>query len=400
MATARRRGNSFIIEASCGYDKNGRRRRRYMTWKPDPGMTEKQIEKELERQKFLFDEKCSDGYFEGRITFEDFAEIWFKEYAEQRYKIRTLERCQQFKGRVFAAIGHLSMDKITTRTVQRFMINLAEPGIKKVKTRGGDPAPQALSVKSLKNYLSFISTVFRYAISQGVVKDNPAHGVVLPQSRPAERDCYTLEEAQQFLELLENEPFNWRVFFTLAVYTGLRRGELYGLEWQDIDFDNSTITVNRESQHTSSSGTYTDTPKTRSSRRCLKIPQEVLTMLTKYKAWQTEQRLKAGDKWQESGRLFVTWDGRPLNPNSCENWLKRFFRRTGMRRVTVHSFRHLNATLLIGAGADIRTVSAVLGHSQTSTTLNIYAHSFAAQQAAASEAVANILELHKKTVQA
>ena len=123
-------------------------------------------------------------------------------------------------------------------------------------------------------------------------------------------------------------------------------------------------------------------------------------MLTKYKAWQTEQRLKAGDKWQESGRLFVTWDGRPLNPNSCENWLKRFFRRTGMRRVTVHSFRHLNATLLIGAGADIRTVSAVLGHSQTSTTLNIYAHSFAAQQAAASEAVANILDLHKKTVQA
>lgn len=400
MATAKRRGDSYIIEASCGYDRNGRRLRQYMTWKPAPGMTQKQIEKELGRQKFRFDEKCSAGYYEGRVTFEEFAEVWFKEYAEKRYKIRTLERCQQLRERVYAAIGHLSMDKITTRTVQKFIMNLAEPGIKQVRTKDGDPAPQSLSVKSLKHYLSFISGVFRYAVSQGVVRDNPARGVVLPAAKPVERDCYTLEEAQQFLELLEKEPFNWRLFFTLAIYTGFRRGELYGLEWQDIDFDKSTITVNRTSLHTAKAGTYTDTPKTRGSQRCLKVTEGVMAMLTKYKAWQTEQRLKAGDKWRESGRLFVTWDGRPQNPNSCENWLIRFCQRTGMRRVSVHSFRHLNATLLIGAGTDIRTVSAVLGHSQTSTTLNIYAHSFAAQQAATSEAVANVLELRKGTAHA
>ena len=118
-------------------------------------------------------------------------------------------------------------------------------------------------------------------------------------------------------------------------------------------------------------------------------------LLRKYKAEQAKARLKLGDKWINTDRLFTAWNGEPMNTNTPYNWLARFVKRTGMRKVTIHSFRHLNASLLITSGVDVKTISASLGHSQTSTTLNIYAHSFAQAQAKASEAVADVLNFKK-----
>lgn len=115
-----------------------------------------------------------------------------------------------------------------------------------------------------------------------------------------------------------------------------------------------------------------------------------------YRAEQTAERFRLGSQWVDSDRLFNSWNGAVIHPSSAKNWLDRFCERTGMRKVNIHSFRHLNASLLINSGADAKTVSASLGHAQTSTTLNIYVHTFAAAQAAASAAVADALHLTKK----
>ena len=228
-----------------------------------------------------------------------------------------------------------------------------------------------------------------------LVFDNPCKRVTLPNMVQKERDCYTLEEAQTFLNCLENEPLKYQAFFVLAIYGGFRRAELLGLEWKDIDFKTGVISISRTSLYTKERGIYTDTTKTKSSLRSLKMPQCVLDILLRYKADQAKERMKIGDKWINSDRLFVTWNRSPMYPTTTFCWLKKFCQKYGLRELNVHSFRHLNATLLINNGVDPKTVSSALGHTQVSTTLNIYAHTFAEAQAKASETVADVLNFKR-----
>ncbi len=119
MATIRKRGNSYQIRVSCGYDTSGNHVEQSMTWKPDKNMTEKQIQKELNRQSVMFEQACASGQVATTMKFQDFAEQWFKEYAEFKLKTQTI-RCYRWASkRTYKEIGHLRMNKITTRTIQR-----------------------------------------------------------------------------------------------------------------------------------------------------------------------------------------------------------------------------------------------------------------------------------------
>lgn len=138
---------------------------------------------------------------------------------------------------------------------------------------------------------------------------------------------------------------------------------------------------------------YLETPKTESSCRTLKLPDEVMDMLLKWKELQDIQRQKVGSKWIETDRIFTKWNGLTLDGTAPGYFYKKFCERTGMRYVTNHSMRHLNASLLINAGVDVKTVQSCLGHSTATTTLQIYAHTFQSAQAAAMEAAAEALPL-------
>ena len=385
MAYAEKRANgSYRLRASCGYSADGRQVTRSKTWTPAPGLTGKKLEKELLRALDRFQAECDSCTMPGNVKFSVFADQWFTEYAEKRLKKSSFKRMKAYKARTYAAIGHLRMDKITARHVQQFINNLGEDGINETTGKG-------LAPKTIKCYLSFISDIFLYAIRMGMLKDNPCKNVVLPTPEQKEKRIPTLEEAQQLLESLENEPLYWRAFWTLAIYSGLRRGELLGLEWQDIDFDNRIITIARESQYNSEDGVYTDTPKTTSSRRTLKLHPIVFEVLRAHKVAQAEYRLSIGDQWRGSGRLFTGVNGEPMHPNAPYNWLNRFCKRTNQPFYGIHAFRHLNASLQISSGTDAKTVSANLGHSTVATTLNIYAHSFDEARARASEGVGDLL---------
>lgn len=387
MATVSKRGNSYRIRCSCGYDTNGKQVMKSKTWKPEKNMTQKQVEKELKRQTVLFEEECQGKQVQGgSVKFQTFAAQWFEEYATIKLKERTRERYMELSQRTYTAIGHLKLDKINTRQVQCFINQLGQDGIN--QRTGG-----RLSPKTIKHYLSFVSTIFDYAIRMGIVKENPCKHVILPEQAKTEKQCYTIEETQTFLQLLEYEPLKYQVFFILAIYGGFRRAELLGLEWSDIDFQNNTIEICRSSLYTKEKGVYTDTPKTAKSSRILKVPQQVILLLKQYKKQQNQERLRAGDKWNITNRLFVNWNGMPMNLGTPYEWLKRFCDRNQLNFYGVHAFRHLNASLLIHSGVDIRTVSAALGHSNTTTTLNIYAHTFAQTQARASQAIAEVLKL-------
>lgn len=389
MATIQKRGDSYSIRVSCGYDSKGKQVIQSMTWKPEPKMTQKQIEKELNRQAVMFEEACNHGYQSKAIKFEVFAEEWFEEYAKPNLRNTTYERMLQLRKRVYAAIGHMRMDKITPRQIQAFVNSLSKEG---ANERTGKP----LAPKTIRHNLSFVSDVFAYAVKMGVVSDNPCAKVTLPKNEQTEKKIYTPEQVQKFLTLLNDEPLKYRTFFNLMIYSGFRRGEMLGLEWKDVDFENNIISVRRTSNYTAKKGVYTDTTKTRKSQRTLKFPQEIMDMLKEYKTEQDEQALKCGDKWVETDRLYTKWNGEPMQNGTPYFWLGEFCEKHDLPFYGLHSFRHLFASLLVNQGVDIVTVSGALGHSTVSTTSNIYCHMLEESRAKVSDAVSSALDFSGK----
>ena len=389
MANITKRGSSYSIRVSCGYDSKGKQVIQSMTWKPEPKMTEKQIEKELNRQAVMFEEACNKGYQSRAIKFEVFAEEWFESYAKPNLRNTTYERLLQLRGRAYAAIGHLRMDKITPRQIQAFVNTLSKDG-------ANERTAKPLAPKTIKHNLSFISDVFSYAVKMGVVSDNPCRKVTIPKIQPTEKKIYTLEQVERFLSLLNDEPLKYRTFFNLMIYSGFRRGEMLGLEWKDVDFESGVISVRRTSNYTAKQGTYTDTTKTQRSQRSLKFPKEIMDMLREYKAEQDEQALKYGDKWVETDRLYTKWNGEPMQNGTPYFWLGEFCEKHDLPFYGLHSFRHLFCSMLVNNGVDIATVSGAMGHSCISTTSNLYCHMIGDAQARVTEAVSNSLNFHRK----
>lgn len=383
MATIRKRGDAYQIRVSVGYDTKGRHKEQAMTWKPEPGMTEKQIQKELNRQAVMFEEKCAHGYCATAVKFQDLAEEWFDLYAKYNLRKTTYQRMTQLTKRVYPAVGHLRMDKITARQLQGFINSLAQDG---ANMRTGKP----LARKTIIHYLSFISDVFSYAMRSDLVSDNPCSKVIIPKGESKEKEIYTQEEMQCLLELLMKEPLKFRVFFFLIAYSGFRRGEMLGLEWKDIDWENGVISVRRTSNYVPHIGTYTDTTKTRKSQRSLKLADELIDMLRQWQNAQADEAFKMGDKWEETDRIFTRWNGKPLDNNAPYKWLKNLCERNELPFYGIHSFRHFTASAMISAGLDVTTVSGALGHSNSSTTLNIYSHAFQSAQARVSNAMNNV----------
>lgn len=380
MATIRKRGDSYSIRVSCGYDTNGKHKEQAMTWKPEPGMTKRQIEKELQRQAVLFEESVAHGYKTTAVKFQEFAEELFEEYARLNLRSTTYERMRQLTHRVYPAIGHLRMDKITARQLQGFVNSLAKEG---ANEKTGKP----LAPKTIRHNLSFISDVFSYAVKMDLLSDNPCRKVTIPKGEVKEKPIYSQEEMALLLTRISGEPTKYRAFFFLIAYSGFRRSEMLGLEWKDVDFEHNVITVKRTSNYTAGRGTYTDTTKTKRSQRVLKISPYIMDILKELKDEQDEEALRLGDKWVETDRLFVKWNGEPMNNQTPYGWLKEFCEKNELPFYGIHSFRHFAASALISAGLDVTTVSGALGHCNSGTTLNVYSHMFQNAQARVAEAM-------------
>ena len=370
MATIRKRkSGTYEIKVSCGYDINGKQIIQYKHWKPEDGMTKKQIEKEVNRQAVLFEEECKKGKITASIKFQNFAEQWFQEYASINLRPTSYERMRQTTQRVYPALGHMKLDKITARHIQSFISDLYRNG---KNQRNGKP----LSRKTVVHHLNFISDIFSYAVHMDMLSDNPCRRVRVPKGESQEKEIYTIQEIEQIFKTLENEPLKYRLYIMLAVYSGFRRSEMLGLEWHDINFETGVIHIQRTSNYTKAKGIYTDDTKTKGSNRYIKVPKDILDLLESYRKVQANEFLEIGDKYQETDRLFTKWDGRPMNPQTPYGWLKEYCEENDFPFYGVHTFRHLNASFLINAGIDVVAVSGDMGHSVVGTTLNLYSHMF------------------------
>ena len=192
------------------------------------------------------------------------------------------------------------------------------------------------------------------------------------------------------MQLGENQ-IKYKVAIILTIFTGFRLGELMGLEWNDINFNDGIVSVNRSSQYLADKGVFTKTPKTESSIRDVAIPEFVISLLEEYKLWYEEQKSLYGDLWTNSNRLFVQADGKPMHPSTISKWFVKYVGQIGLPVINFHGLRHTNATLLIAQNIDVAVVAARLGHAQITTTYNFYVHPIISHNKKAGYALEDLL---------
>jgi len=176
----------------------------------------------------------------------------------------------------------------------------------------------------------------------------------------------------EMLTRLNSEPIKYRTIVLLALDTGLRLGELLGLQWADIDFEKAVLSVYKANQALGGKGIYTKSPKNSSSVRQVAISDSVMTLLKKYRTWQAQKRFTMGDKWIDGDWIFTKKDGTPIYPDTPSHWFRKFLKKNNLPLIRFHSLRHLSATLLISLNVPLKNISSRLGHADIRTTANIY----------------------------
>ena len=248
-----------------------------------------------------------------------------------------------------------------------------------------------LSGKTILEHYRLIRTILAQAEKEMLVPYNAAAKAMPPTVTAKEVNYFQPEDIVRIREALEMEPIKWRTATHLLLITGCRRGEVMGLRWDRVDFKNNQIKIDTNLLYSPKHGIYEDTTKTAGSVRFIKLPAETMELLREYRRWYMDLRARMGDRWTDTGFLFVREDGTPMIPDSITAWTGKFSKRHGLPHINPHAFRHTMASILINNGKDIVSVSKRLGHSKTSTTTDIYSHIIAEADEQASECLADVM---------
>ena len=297
--------------------------------------------------------------------------------------------------RLLPYFGHFYVNKIKPTDIMQFYDLLSkDTQLVRKKDNDGNKTLKPLSGKTILEHHRLLRAMLHKAVYWQVIVSNPAERVQPPKAKKPKRKYYDDDQCKILLENLEQldeEQIKYKTAIILTVFTGVRLGELMGLEWSDIDFRNGIISINRSSQYLADKGIFTKTPKTESSIREVAIPEFVISLLEEYKLWYEEQKALCGELWDNSNRLFVQANGKPMNPSTISKWFVKFIGQIGLPVINFHGLRHTNATLLIAQNVDVAVVAARLGHAQITTTLNFYVHPIIAHNKKASYVLENLL---------
>lgn len=234
---------------------------------------------------------------------------------------------------------------------------------------------KSLSGKTVSGYHRMISAVLKQAVKEGLIPFNVAANADPPKVEKKDTKSFQSAELPAILKALETEPLKWKTIVHLLLITGARRGEILGLKWSAVDFTNNRIHICNNVLYTPDRGIYQDTPKTESSIRWIALPQETMDLLEEWKTYQEADAKKKGAFYQnKEGLLFTQENGSPMCPDSVTTYLRRFSEKNNLPHINPHKFRHTMASMLIYKHVDPVSVSKRLGHSQVSTTTDIYAH--------------------------
>ena len=338
----------------------------------DPG-TGKQIQKSVYgktqrevRQKLtaITAEIDSGTYQEPcKMTVNEWLDIWLKDYQIGVKDSTAYLYERQAKLYLRPALGNIPLETLKAHTVQRLYNSLSQE-------HDGQPA---LSAKTIKNIHGVLHKALKQAVLIGYLRTNPTEACILP--RIIRKEMHPLEEDQVAVFLREVQGHPHEYLYKIALFTGLREGEVLGLGWEHIDFQAGTLTVKRQLRREQKKGGeyYFSPPKNNKSRTITPAPY-VMKLLQAQKVQQARQRLMAGPAWEDSGLVFTNEFGRYVSYRAIFDSFKRIVKRIGLPDARIHDLRHTYAVNCIRAGDDIKTVQSNLGHATAVFTLDVYGH--------------------------
>ena len=428
-------GTTYRISVSGGFDTSGKRIRHRTTYKPTPGMTERQIQKAVQRAAADFERSIEQGYaLDNRQTFAEYAAYVIDLKERTGIKHRTVAGYKHLRERTNQAIGHMAVQDIRPAHLNRFYKNLAEEGIRGAAPRAvakgdlraalrekklsmakiaklagvaestvnaaGKGAPilkekaeqitvaagisfdklftvaernEPLSSTSILAYHRFIHIVLAQAEKEMLVPYNAADKATPPQKEKSEVGTFQTSELIAIRNAAAKEPIKWQMIIHLLMITGCRRGEIVGLKWDRVNWKDFSIRIDTALLYTPERGVYESTTKT-GAERTIKLPKETMDLLRQYRLWQLETRIANGDRWQDTPYVFTGECGGHMAPDTLSGYLSRFEKKYNLPHIHAHKFRHSMASVLYFSGADPVSISKRLGHAQVSTTQNIYSH--------------------------
>lgn len=452
MPSIKKRGDTYRIMVSLGYDMEGRQIRKTTTFTPPENVTPGKGEKMAMSYSHEFEKRCQGMVnMDENIRFSELHDWYYDQIAVHKLKPTTFYNSKEMmKLYVLPYIGNMKLKEINTARIDALFNELFRNGRKKetyqlrnpnlipegtrrpVSRRSGvnlntvktciqgtpvtrDTAERlaetlsmklkdafikgecsgGLDVGSIKRVRSALSPIFSTAVKKELLLKNPVTNATTPGSEPKER---VFLDAAQCKELLgfADEITNPQVARAIKVllFTGMRVGELTALHWDEVDMEAASLVV-KYNLYRLESEYHLTTLKTKSSIRMIAVPPQVIEILKEQKAWQEQRKTEVGSRWLDRGTIFTGQYGEYMNKTYINTEFKELLRKHDFPNVHIHDLRHANASRLINMGVPVKVISEHLGHCDTRTTENIYAHIFNKTLAQTSDAISQALAANK-----
>jgi len=371
----------WVGQVSIGIDPATGRNKRATFY----GKTKKEVQEQV--HEALLQLKAGTFAAPNKVTVGEWLDHWLNVYAKNKVRPSTWENYSiVVNAHIKPGLGNIALRNLRSSDIQQFYNHKLEAG--KRHNQGG------LSPRSVNYMHSILNMALKQAVKEQLIVRNPAEAVNKPKQVRHEFKPLTVEEMNKFLMSAREH----RLFpaFMVEWGAGLRRGELLGLKWEDIDLKKGTLTVKRSLIRVNHKLAFTE-PKTAKSRRTIPLPAEVVFELKSWKAKQAQEKLMAGQAYQDHGLVFCSALGTPVDPRDMNRLFDKLLKKAGLPKVRFHDLRHTHATMLLALGEHPKVVQERLGHSTIAMTLDTYSHLVPGIQEAAAMKLSTILNIKEKT---
>ncbi|NQT74671.1 MAG: site-specific integrase [Chloroflexi bacterium] len=373
----RKRGNSWVIVAYLGRDpQTGKRRYQWQSVKGNKKQAEKELTALLTR--------LENGIYikPTKMTVEEYLEQWLQDYVSSNVRPRTREDyTSKVRLHIIPELGRVGLTELQPSHIQAFYRKKLESG--RIDGKGG------LSARTVLHLHRILSESLEHAMRWGYVGRNVARLVDPPRAIHKEMQTLNADEVHKLLDAFKGTIYYPITY--LAIHTGLRRSELLGLRWRDVDLDMATLSVVQVLLTLNGGIVHFQEPKTHKSRRQVSLAPSVALELRKHKEDQQINYMMTGNQLTPDSLVFSHSDGAPILPSAVSHNFVKIARHIGLVGVRFHDLRHTHATLLLKDGIHPKVVQERLGHSNISMTLDTYSHVTPDMQRSAAQALEKVL---------
>jgi len=339
----------IVIDA---HDAQGQRKRRWHSFQGT------KREAQVECAKLIAEAQGGGAVDPSRITLGDFLDRFLRDWVPLHLAARSVESYVGSLAHVRRHLGGRRLQALRPADLAALYATLARSG---------------LAPSTIKRIHAIVHRALGQAKLWGLLRDNPAETAKPPTAKDQELEILQPDRARSLLAKLQGGPLY--LLASLALASGMRRNEMLGLRWRDVDMDAGRLTVEQALEQTAEHGIRVKGPKTRHGRRTISLPPHIVAALSSHWRAQQEQRLALGiGKAPAESTVLATFDGKLMSPNAITKAWPRAMDEIGMSEITLHSLRHTHASMLIASGMDILTISRRLGHANPTVTLGIYGH--------------------------